>query len=226
MLISTAVAKLRPKLLVRPARPGRDMARKPVGKTEEAESGRAEVRAWLEAIMARRKVDERAIATASGVNLSTIYRWLDPESTISPQLKSVRQVARAFDMPPPGGAAYREFAESDATPFLDAPPESLRPQSPNQYVWRIGNRALELAGVEPGDLVLLDKAAPARAGDIVIAKIHDFERGSAEPKIRYFDGFCLATRTMDPSLSERSIPVDGERAVVMGRIIRLLRLMG
>ncbi|MDE2579986.1 MAG: hypothetical protein KGL46_14375, partial [Hyphomicrobiales bacterium] len=89
--------------------------------------------------------------------------------------------------------------------------------------WRIENRALELAGYIPGDIVLIDQAAAARDGDTVIAQIYDFDIGDARTRIRRYDGVYLTTATMDAALAERPLPVDGERVVIVGRIVRMFR---
>lgn len=203
------------------------MARKQ-SRTEEAARWRGELRVWLKAQMSRFKLDVPEIEAKSGVDKATLYRWLRADNEISPRLDSVMRVADSLGVAPPGaseGGRRPGFAEGDAQPYDGPPPADMANLAPNMSLWRISSRALELAGVLPGDVALLDQGAPARGGDVVIAQIYDFERGSAETKIRFFDGLYLQTRTMDKALDERPIQVDGERAVIMGRIVRLTRIM-
>lgn len=195
--------------------------KEPAGRTETAESDRALLRDWLKGLMIRYKAEPKQLADAGGVAVSTVYRWLDPNATISPQLHNVLRIARSFGAATPGLTSG--FAEPDVKEFEGETPETLTPRTSDQSVWRIGSRALELAGALPGDLVLLDQAAGARPGDLVIAQIYDFAVGSAETKVRLYDGYSLVTRTLDPTAQDRAIPVDGERAVIVGRIMRLHR---
>lgn len=199
------------------------MARKTTAtpRSETAANDRALLRDWLQGIMSRNRVQPKDLAAAGDVDTATVYRWMDPTATTSPRLVNVLRISRYFGEAAPGLAGG--FAEPEIAKFEGEPPAALTPATANQSVWRIGNRALELAGVLPGDLVLLDQAAPPRPGDIVIAQIYDFEAGAAETKIRVYDGRSLVTRSMDPSAQDRAMPVDGERAVIAGRIVALHR---
>lgn len=193
-------------------------------RTEEAAATRAEVAEWLQAILTRFKIKPVDMHRATGVNTATIYRLLRQENDAG--IDTVSRIAKKYGAPMPGAVQSPGFAESEAARLDEAPPGETGLLNVNQSWWRIGTRALELVGVLPNDYALLDQTAQARPGDIVIAQIYDFERGSAETKIRYFDGIFLQTRTMERSLDERPIMVDGERAAIAGRIIRLIRIMG
>lgn len=186
---------------------------------------RAEVRAWLRELMKRHSVEVKDIAARSGVSAMTIYRILDENGVNTPSLGTIARIAKAYgDALPGGDQRTAGFAEGDVTRFAGEPPsEALKPQSPNQSMWRLNNRALELSGLLPGDYLLMDMSQPPRAGDIVIAQIYDFEAGGAVTRIRRYDGVYLTTSSMDPGQTERPLPVDGERVVLMGRVIRSMR---
>jgi hypothetical protein len=197
------------------------MARKT--RSEEAAATRAQVREWLQALMSRFGVTPKDIQDATGVNQATLYRWLREENDAT--LDNAMRIASHYRMALPGGGTALGLRESEAAQWTEELPETPQELPFHQSWWRIGNRALELSGVLPGDAALLDQHAQARAGDIVIAQIYNFERGAAETKIRYFDGLYLQTRTMDRSVEERPIPVDGERAAIVGRIVKITRVM-
>lgn len=188
---------------------------------------RAAIRLWLAGLMARHAIKPADIQKATGIAQSTIYRMLDENGPHIPRLDKVAQIARAYDEPMPGATPQvspeRGMAEGDAQPFLEDAPADILPQTPDQSVWRIGNRALELAGFMPGDLVLLDMARAPKAGDFVIAQIYDFETGTALTRLRRYDGIYLTTASMDPTHAERPMPVDGERVVLMGPLVKLSR---
>ena len=183
---------------------------------------RARVADWIAGIEARFGVTVAEIAARSSLQPSTIYRWLDDKSGHMPSHVSVARIANAFKIPPPtlSDASNPGFSETPVT-MTDAPADE--PAGENLSWWRVGDRALELAGFLPGDRVLLDQAQQARAGDVVIAQIYDFERGAADTRLRWYDPPFLVTRTMDPALAGKPILVDGERVVIMGPIVRLLR---
>lgn len=190
------------------------------------DDGRAAVSAWIEEIIERRKLTPEMIAEAAGVHVSTIYRA--KKGNHSPSLGTISRVCVALGEEAPSGfggvTAPRPVGlQEDAAPWTGAAPALLPLENPNHSIWIVRSRALELAGVMPGDLARLDQSARARPGDLVVAQIYDFDSNTALTRLRYFDGFSLVTRTMDPSLTERALPVDGERVVVMGRIDRVLR---
>ncbi len=196
--------------------------------SHSVDDGRAAAAAWINEIMARRRLEEQQIAELSGVHVSTVYRLAKGKH--SSTIGTIARIAEALEEPPPSGYAATPPArpgglQEDAVRYVGDIPNDLTPETPNQSVWTIKSRALELAGLLPGDLARLDQSATARPGDVVVAQIYDFERGTAATRIRVFDGFSLVSRSMDPTLNERALPVDGERVLIMGRIDRVLRRM-
>jgi transcriptional regulator with XRE-family HTH domain len=179
---------------------------------------------WLRGLMERFKADAADISQRSGVPPSTVYRILNGQT--NPQRVTVDRIANAFAVAgPDSGPRADGFAEPDAEPFQGDPPAELAPRTPNQSVWRIGNRALELAGVLPGDLVLLDQAEAAKPGDVVFVQVYDFERGGAQTRIRLFDGLSLTPRSLDPAFAAEPALRAGDRGVhVVGPVRALLRL--
>lgn len=198
-------------------------------RSQTSDEFRSRVRAWLVELSRKYDVKPPEIAARSLVHKATVFRMLDPNSKVTPTLDSVHAIASAFnEVMPTGDTGAIGFHEGDAVPY-DAPDDAdalLAPQNANQSVWTVRNRALELAGYLPGDLVLLDQAAAARPGDVVMAQIYDFARGTAETRLRRYDGLFLSVRTLDPALvDERPIAADGERAIIMGRIVRMVRTL-
>lgn len=204
------------------------MVQKPTP-SEAAKAYRALVAAWIEGLEAKFNVSRAGVAARGGVRASTLYRWFDRELNHVPSHSSVMRIATAFGVPPPGQEAPLQpqgFAESGLV-MIDAPtgaPAETAANNPNLSWWKVADRALELAGYLPGDRILLDQSATPRPGDVVIAQIYDFERGAAETRLRLYQPPFLVTRTIDPAAAFRPVMLDGERAVVMGPIIQLLRI--
>lgn len=189
---------------------------------------RETVRDWLQKIIDRWNITPRQLAVKAEVSPSTIYRALDLQSDFTPTLTTIGKVAAAFKVAAPGMAspaasAASGFHEPEMQP-LDgtAAPQGAR-QSNNQTDWTIATRALELAGVLPGDVVRFDMAAAPHDGDVVCAQVYNFERGSAETIIRQVKGPYLIARTADPSVDLEPLLVDGRRVAVAGVMVHLLR---
>lgn len=119
---------------------------------------------------------------------------------------------------PPG------FAESDVAP-LDAtalPPsaESLRPQGLDQSVWVARTDAMRLAGVLPGDQLLVDRAARPRRDDLVLAQEVDWRADAARTLLRLWRAPYLLRPALDP---EAPLSADGEKVMVTGVVVALRR---
>lgn len=184
------------------------------------------VQAWIEAIMARHRIEIPSVASRAQVSASTIYRWFDRNYEFNPSLTTLRKIGKAFDVPLPdvdGLKIPQGFAEAEVEPLGDRDLRDELPAGPNQGRWRITTRALELAGYMPGDIVLVDMTITPRRGDVVCAQVYDL-KGGAETKIRVHQPPYLVTQTMDPRAEDQPLYIDNERVVVMGTVVRSLRV--
>ena len=190
--------------------------------SEGQKAYRAKVGQWLEAIEKRFGVSRAEVAKRAGVSHTTLYRWFDEGLNHIPSQSAILRIATAMNVPGPDGLPLiAGFAEAGAAPL--APAQDDPPLSPNQSWWRAGDRALELHGIMPGDRLLLDQAAEARSGDVVVANIEDPDLGAALTVIRLLDGDFLVTRTWDRELASAKDYVNGRSVRVMGPIVRLVR---
>lgn len=115
------------------------------------------------------------------------------------------------------------FSE-DAVPFAGAP-RSWSVQAPvDGGRWTVTTRALELAGVHPGDVAEFDFSAELRPGDVVIAQLYALD-GSARTVLRIWRPPVLLVATADPLVDPAPVPLDdtGATVNVRGPMIRLLR---
>lgn len=203
-------------------------ARMPLVRTtplQEADDDRRSVRAWIDEIKTRFNVETPEVARRAGVSPGTIYRWFDDDASFQPSRATLRKIAAAFGVEMPGEPNWKPkgFEDAELVAMVgEQIPESLR-ASIDQGVWRMTTRALELLGILPGDVLLVDLRETPRSGDVVCAQIYDFQRGDAETKLRLYEPPYLLTATMDAALREPPIYVDGERAVVRGVVTRMLR---
>ncbi len=198
------------------------MAPKPTP-TEGAAAFRRSVVEWVIGIERQFNVTRAQIAERSGIKSSTIYRWFDQSLNHVPSNASVLQIANAFGVTGPGSVTPSPpLANEEGLTVAEAPPGETWDHATQNW-WRVGDRALELAGYLPGDLVLCDPKVAARQGDVVVAVLHRAGDGLGERRLRLFVPPFLVTRSMDPHLHDMADLVDGHRVMVSGPILRLVR---
>lgn len=121
------------------------------------------------------------------------------------------------------------FSESDVTPWIGKKEDqrtmretsaTLGGNRPGVDVWKVTTNALVLSGYLKDDHILLDThlADRAKAGDIVIAQIYDWNAGTAVTVLRRFEPPVLVASSINPE-DQRVHIVDGTNVVIMGKII-------
>ena len=191
-------------------------------------------RDWLKSLPAIAGKPLGQIARDIKVAPSTLYRPLqegdDGISTL--HANTIAKVVAHFGVPPPtdvagaAPAARRGFGE-DAAPFeiatdpISQAITALIGDANGVTPWTVRTRAVELAGILPGDVVLLDLNRAAKPGDIVCGQVYDWQRMRAETVIRLFDRAppvdLLLPRSLDTGF--RAEVIDGERVTVKGVIL-------
>lgn len=186
------------------------------------------IQAWLHGVLRSTGMKPTPLAKAAGLAPSTLLRALDPAAPGHLEIASIRKIVAKFGVPPPvlsgGPAVASGFAEPELRELADAPTQfaglSL---TPNQFVREINTRALDLAGYVPGDQILIDMSVLARADDVVIAQVYNFQNGGAETVIRLYDPPYLVTETTDLQARAKPLLVDDERVKIMGTVVCTLR---
>lgn len=188
---------------------------------------RDRIRAWLDALLSQHRIEVPELAARAKVAPSTIYRWFDNAYPFEARTSTLRKIAEAFGTRVPSDDddnSVNGFHDGELQQVFGADiPPALNADN-NQGVWRIGTRALELAGYLPGDLVLVEIGLQPRAGDVVCCQVYNLERGSAETKLRLFRPPFVITRTMDPMAEEPPQFVDNERVAIAGTVVRSMRV--
>lgn len=150
---------------------------------------------------------------------------------------TIAKIVERYGVPPPSElagppargrtGAPRSF-EEEAVPYRAAANDPLA-AALNALIagrnaidpWTLKTRALELAGFQPGDIVLVDLNAHPRPGDFVCAQVYDWPSMKAETVMRLYVTAppvnLLVARTLDPELGP--LVVDGERVVVKGVLL-------
>ena len=191
---------------------------------------RTAIRDWLNELMRRHGINSISeLARRAGVGRNTIYRALDESDldTVA-STRTIAAISKAFDEPPPdAGMGVRHAAPGladgvEATRLPNGPLGEL--ETPEDGgTWRIVSGALTAVGVMPGDIVKVDFKATPQNSDVVCAQVYDLQRGSAETIFRLFEPPYLTTAAHERKPSYKPLYVDGERVLVRGVVVELIR---
>jgi hypothetical protein len=191
------------------------------------------IRDWLLMIMSKHQVSQRQLGLRSQVSPTTINRALSDDGEFVMSTTIISKISASFGEPPPqglglgAGVAPRAHSESDVVPFVgktsvDGP--ALEEAIERLFRAQVTSDVLNLEGFRRGDVADFDLVLKPEAGDIVVAQVKHLQRGgSAETVMRVFQPPYLLTRSTDASIDQRPLYVDGERIVILGTFVRLIR---
>lgn len=218
------------------------------GVTDPAPNIRAQQLAWIDDILAVTGWSPTELARRSHVDQTTITRfkkdqvltagvWVTNTGTLSartvakvaeatgwdayvhPELGNRRQPAAAGDierLPVTG-----EILAND----IEAGVRGIIAGRNAAFPYLVKNRALETAGVLPGDIAVIDQNETPRRGDVVMANI-DHSRIPGQPRgetvLRVYEQPFLVAATFDPT-SLRPLSLHDEHIAIMGVMIGLFR---
>jgi hypothetical protein len=189
------------------------------------------VHRWLVDAIERSGLKPTPFALKAKLSPSTILRNLDGKGSLD--RRSIDKIVSEYRIPGPpiygeASAATPGFSEAELASYTsDVPTWWKLELSPRQGLWQVNTRALELAGVLPGDVILVDSNIAPRTPregeerDIVVAQI--LTAGSAETVIRIYDPPYLITETADPAARRKPLLVDNDRVSIWGVQIKLFR---
>lgn len=199
-------------------------------------SEQQDTKAWLRSVAQYLNMSPSQLALSSGVAASTLTRYLnDTSGTVGISQRTLDAVSAfsgiaIYSMP---GSRRRGQIEPDAVPFaIETGPDA---QATNIAVkaligsnnecsaWVMKSWALELSGVLPGDILVIHSTARAGAGDIVCARIRDFQTGGAEHVMRLFEPPYILSHSakLGPSKPQQ---VDDDRISIVGVMRSVLRI--
>ncbi len=183
------------------------------------------VRSWLTEVLRRTALKPSPLAQQAGISPSTVLRALDPRAPTALSRASILRIVRTFGVPEPGNMPNAPgFAEDDLIRLEAQPPAFAGHElTPNQYVARAGTRILDLAGILPGDEMLMDMSVPPVASDVVAAQVYAIGGPAAVTVLRVYDPPYLVAHTSDATQRAKPIVVDGERARIAAVALVLLR---
>lgn len=203
------------------------------------EPTREEIRQWLEAALKKTNETPSALARRAGLATTTLTRFLNDPHAPMLTLRSLAKVAHAADIQPLGlpqkkivpSAGY--LSESEAEPYrfgdegtLDLAIKALIGDRTAADPWLIKTRSLDLAGLLPGDIVIVDLNERAVSGDVVCAQAYQWEKSLAETVFRLYEPPYLVAATSDAALAaslRKPLLVDHDAIIIKGVVIDALR---
>lgn len=197
-----------------------------LGGTGREDEGQESWRVWLRTVVGTHG-GVTAVARLAEVPKQTLDNYLSGR-TKKPNLDYLRRIAAACavemswmkEVSAPAG-----LAEPEVVPYA-GPPIVFPPKVPaNRGRWTVRTRALDLAGVLPGDVIEFDLGAAPATGEPVVAQVYDDVAGTAETVLRLFHPPFLMVRSSDPAVDPRPLQLDpeGHRVKVVGAFVRLHR---
>ncbi len=196
---------------------------------------REEQSAWVRAVAAYLGVSLTELARRARLAPSTLQRPLnDPHwnGLLSGKtMAAVAEVAglRPYEYP----ARMRGMAEPDAQPFVyderndaadnvDRAVRELCRGRNGRDPWVMKSFALELAGVLPGTVMIVDLNVTPRPHDIVCAQIYDWSGTKTETVFRIFEPPFLVAHSVRTG-PEKPVMVDNSTVIIKGVVTTVLR---
>ncbi len=185
---------------------------------------------WLKAVAAYMNLSLSDLALRSGLAASTVTRYInDRTGTLSITDRSLDKISAFTGVPKnvmPGQRRLPGFGESEAVPYDPRGEDKLpgwveqaisahKQGRPGVEPWVMRGWALDMLGVYPGDVLMIDQNKRPRAGAIVCVQISDLATGHAETVMRRYDPPYVVTHSakLGPTKPEQ---VDDERVIIMG----------
>lgn len=193
-------------------------------------------RDWLKSLPDRTGKSLSHIASVAKVSGSTLYRPLQEgdDGTSTLHARTIQKIVEATGVEPPGGVARAPSAGrrpiglgEDAAPYVPDPKDPvdaalglLIGQRNGLAPFAVRSRALELAGLLVGDVVIVDLNAVPAAGDLVVAQVYDWQNGTAKTVLRAFEPAGAVNILVSRSLETNdALVVDQDRVIVKGVIL-------
>jgi len=185
---------------------------------------------WLKAVAAYMNLSLSDLARKSGLAPSTVTRYVFDQShslgITQRSLDAISTYSGVAKHVMPGQRGIPGFGESEAVPYSAQNDGKLPDWVETAIAAHKGNRngvepwvmkthALDLMGVMPGDILMIDQNRRPKAGDIVCAQLTDLATGRAETVMRRFEAPYIVTLSAKIGPTRPEL-VDDERVVIMG----------
>lgn len=191
---------------------------------------------WVKAVMAHMGLTSaNALAVAAGVNPANVQKPLNPNYKGKFGVDTIARIATAAGLRPmefPDRAGG--FSESEAQPFVydekadaiaanfDRAIRELTRGRAGRDAWVMRSFALEMSGILPGDVLIVDMNLQPRPKDVVCAQIYQWSAGKAETVFRVYEPPYLVMNSLRFGTT-KPVPVDGQDVVIKGVVDGVMR---
>jgi SOS-response transcriptional repressor LexA len=197
------------------------------------EDKRREQQEWVRYVAKVMNLTPTGVARAAGLSPSTLNKLLnDPSHDKLLTTRTLQKITDVSGIPPMQLPTTDKigFAEQEAIPFIYDSSRDERLQmairnmlgnSPRRTAWQIKSYSLDLEGIMPGDIVIVDQGLSASNGKPVCAQIYNNAVGAAQTVFRlYRQPYLMAHSSKE---IETPVLVDGSNVKIMGTVDGLLR---
>lgn len=185
---------------------------------------------WISAVAAYLNLSLSDLAVKAGLSPSTVTRYMnDGSGKLTITARSLDAIAQYAGVPKhvmPGQQGIPGLGESEAVPYrafggdklpdwVIAAIEAHKGNRNGIEPWIMKSWALDLLGVIPGDVLMIDQNRRPKSGDIVCAQLTDLATGRTETVFRRYEPPMLMTHSakLGPARAEA---VDDNRVIIMG----------
>lgn len=185
---------------------------------------------WISAVAGYLNISLSDLAVRAGLSPSTVTRYMnDATGKLTITQRTLDAISAFAGVPKhvmPGGRGVPGMGESEAIPYIAGREDPLpgwvkaaidahKGQRNGIEAWVMKTFALDLLGVVPGDILMIDQNRRPRAGDIVCVQLTDMATGRTETAMRRYDPPYVVTHSAKMGAGRPEI-VDDERVVIMG----------
>jgi len=185
---------------------------------------------WIRAVARHLNISLSDLALHSKLAASTVTRYMnDKTGKLTITDRSLEAIASYSGIPKnvfPGQRRLPGFGDGEAVPYdanqderlpewVLAAIEAQRGDRNSLEPWLMKSWALDLLGILPGDVVIVDKNRRPKAGDVVAVQLTDLATGKSEAVLRRFDPPFVLTHSAKMALTKPE-QVDDERVIILG----------
>ena len=178
---------------------------------------------WMKLHMEKRNLSQNKLAKLTGVSLTTINRYCDPDDEHEPRIGNIAALSRFFGEKPPfniPGEAGPGFAEDGVEAITI---DTTAPDwEPNISEWTVKDATMQVMGYLPGDIVMADARIEAQDGDVVVCNLYSMDGTKARTALRVFKApsYLMPATTDAKNLEIHEV---GKTAAVFGVIFEMRR---
>lgn len=191
-------------------------------------------RDWIAQLMAQHDIATVSeLARSAGLAESTLTRLMNPEGPGNiPREGTIAKIEQRFNTRRPATRTGRndgtEQSCADPLGTALAITEKIRAivanDAPDETdeAYLVGDRALDLAGYLPNDIILVDPSIRPETGDIVALRFRTGPMKSRTLTLRIHDAPFLTAHSTDETL-RRPILIDPDRIEIVGVVTKAMR---